>query len=136
MEVPFPEFPLCRVFVGGCVERGEGSSFRASAHTHISHVYKNWICVRSKKPETLRLRDGEPTNLMKHEYAHVLTGEGHTRRYWLTLARIGGYMERESYFGHQRKDFIPLRSRWIDVKRIVATPDVMNFLEPRLEPKT
>ena len=68
-QIDFPEFPRAKVFVGGCVERGDGSSFRASAHAHVKDSFAGWICVRSKKPETLRLPNGEPRNLMKHEYA-------------------------------------------------------------------
>ena len=118
MKIPFPEFPKAKVFVGGCVERGEGSSFRASAHAHTkAGEFQGCICVRSKKPEILRLPDGEPTNLIKHEYAHVLTLEGHTKRYWTVLASIGGYMERVSYFGHKKKDFDKLRIPWEKVNR-------------------
>lgn len=123
MQVEFAEFPRAKLFVGGCVARGVGSSFRASAHAHTSEKdkFKGWICVRSKNPDTLRLIDGEPTNLMKHEYAHILTGEGHTDRYWRVLASIGGYMERESYFGHKRSTYLPLRQKWEDVRHLVVT---------------
>ncbi len=37
------------VFVGGCIDRGEGSSFRARAHAHTSLVspHYGWVCVRA-----------------------------------------------------------------------------------------
>jgi len=65
------------IFVGGCVKRGTGSSFRAKAHAHNvkGSPYFGWICVRSLK------RVGEikgdvitkPSQLLWHEYAHILT---------------------------------------------------------------
>lgn len=131
MQVDFPEFPRAKVFIGGCVKRGEGSSFRASAHAHTSSSqYQGWICVRSKKPETLRLPDGTPSNLMKHEYAHILTLEGHTRRFWETLAKIGGFMERESYFGHKKETFIKMRVPWSEVADKVRA-DQLEFISER-----
>lgn len=123
MIVDFPEFPLTKVFVGGCIARGEGSSFRASAHAHNSKTDKHFgtTCIRSKKPDTLRLPNGEPSNLMKHEYAHILCpNEGHTRKYWTVLAKIGGFMEREDYFGHKAKDFLKMRVKWEQVSSQVA----------------
>jgi hypothetical protein len=73
-----PQWPEIKgVFVGGCVERGAGSSFRAKAHAHNvkTDPYFGWICLRSIK------RAGEvegnvitkPSQLLWHEYAHILT---------------------------------------------------------------
>ena len=99
--VNFPEFEQYRsqgfkgVFVGGCVSRGDGSSFRAKAHAHNEPYIKvgneivkdeqgnpklrkhfGWICVRSAK--RLYTRPGQPSNLMWHEMAHILTpGHAH-----------------------------------------------------------
>lgn len=57
------------VFVGGCVHRGDGSSFRRKAHAHVKAGDKpGWICVRSAK--RLYQPNGRPTLLMWHELAH------------------------------------------------------------------
>ena len=65
---------LTGVFVGGCVERGDGSSFRRKAHAHPTgqrwtHTHPGWICVRSAK--RLYQANGKPTLLMWHELAHL-----------------------------------------------------------------
>lgn len=80
------------IFVRGCVDRGEGSSFRAKAH---SHNYKNrplncgWICVRAFKRlgEVVTNNDGtqelvKPSRLLWHEYAHILTPNHHHDDTW------------------------------------------------------
>ena len=75
------------IFVGGCIKRGEGSSFRAKAHAHnqknTSHY--GWICVRSLKRigDYVSNDDGslsvvKPSRVLWHEYAHILTpNHGH-----------------------------------------------------------
>lgn len=74
------------VFVGGCVIRGEGSRFRAKAHSHINDSYKGWICYLSSKwlhvPE-----------IALHELAHILTGHGHTDKWRKKLLEIGGTLQ-------------------------------------------
>ena len=59
------------IFVGGCVERGDGSRFRAKAHAHTSKIdkYKGWICFLSAK--RLYTQHWKPSRLMWHEAAHI-----------------------------------------------------------------
>jgi Zn ribbon nucleic-acid-binding protein len=70
------------IFVGGCVKRGPGSSFRAKAHAHndTAGPWFGWICVRSLKRigETQGQTVTNPSRLLWHEYAHLLTpNHGH-----------------------------------------------------------
>lgn len=71
------------LFVGGCVHRGDGSSFRAKAHAHnkakgeaeYAHWLglpnrSGWICVRSEKRLWLN-GTKEPSRLLWHETAHI-----------------------------------------------------------------
>lgn len=74
------------LFVGGCVERGDGSSFRAKAHAHISGRNKGWICVRKAS----RLADRE---LMIHELAHIITGHGHDDTFRAMVRKLGGTLD-------------------------------------------
>ena len=101
----------CKIFIGGCVERGVGSSFRARAHAHNFQQrtgeaeYFGWICVRSIK----RIGDyhivcndngsheliiDKPSNLLKHEYAHILTpNHWHDDTWRKALRELGGRIE-------------------------------------------
>ena len=65
-----------RCYVGGCVSRGENSSFRRRAHAHVSKLdeFKGWFCIRSKKRVYTR-SSNKPSKLVWHEVAHLLVGE-------------------------------------------------------------
>lgn len=65
-------WPVAGVYAGGCVERGEGSSFRALAHTHTAEgdPFLGWICIRA--PRRLLTPSGAPSRILRHEVAHVL----------------------------------------------------------------
>lgn len=79
--VEYPELEAYRdrgfkgLWVKGCVERGEGSNVRYSAHTHKDGEFNGWICVKGHS--RLRRPDGKPTLLIWHELAHILSGSGH-----------------------------------------------------------
>jgi hypothetical protein len=89
--VPKESWPECLqghdkvvgVFIGGCVDRGAGSSFRARAHAHTHGTNAGWICVRGWR----RLYQRQ---LMLHELAHILCGQGHTDKWRKTLRALGG----------------------------------------------
>lgn len=74
------------VFIGGCVARGLGSSFRAQAHAHTSGEHLGWICIRGWR----RLYQRQ---LLLHELAHVITRQGHTDRWRNCLRELGGRVE-------------------------------------------
>lgn len=72
-----------RVFVSGCVERGDGSSFRKQGHAHNykTDPYFGWICIRS--PKRLYTSSGSPSRLMMEEVAHILTPNHKHDATWL-----------------------------------------------------
>lgn len=92
----FPE--VKGIFCGGCVERGAGSSFRASAHSHTNKAdkYSGWICVRGQKNLFSR-------NLMLHEAAHIITGQGHTLTWMKKYVEIGGDINSDFFHKYKEK---------------------------------
>ena len=73
------------VCIGGCAVTGKRlGSLHAHAHTH--DAYRGWICFRSRVTFAERL-----TRL--HELAHVVTREGHTKRWREFLLQIGGTLD-------------------------------------------
>lgn len=74
------------VYALGCVERGDGSRFRAKAHSHTHGQYAGWICYLSMKWLDCK-------ELALHELAHILTGQGHTDKWRNKLLEIGGTLD-------------------------------------------
>lgn len=74
------------VFVGGCVDRGEGSRFHAKAHAHTSGANKGWMCF-------LKFNRIKEPMLVKHELAHLLTDEGHNDKWRAKVLELGGTLD-------------------------------------------
>ena len=75
----------CRVFIGGCYERGPGSSFRAAAHAHDK---ARVVCVRS--PRRIFVEGtGRPSRVMFHELAHIISGHGHDDHWRAVMRNLG-----------------------------------------------
>ena len=95
------------IFVGGCVERGEGSSFRAKAHAHNlkSDPHFGWVCFRSMKRvgEVVMLDHAafafevmKPSRTLLHEVAHVLTpGHWHDDTWRRKMREMGQPIPRQ-----------------------------------------
>lgn len=79
-------FAVKGVYVGGCVCRGVGSSFRAKAHAHFNGAYAGWLCFR--RADRLECRE-----LVIHELAHLVCGQGHTDLWRDTVLRLGGTLD-------------------------------------------
>jgi hypothetical protein len=109
------------IFVYGCIKRGEGSMFRASAHAHNkkSDPYFGWICFRglrkvgkvflepikqfrSSDCQSTIIWDGAvlvPSKLLYHEYAHILAPNcGHTDKWREKMKELG-----QSTYGYGKK---------------------------------
>lgn len=108
------------IFIGGCVDRGEGSSFRARAHAHTKGCEnEGWICFRSIKRivgcvalTDMGEWDGEQLKanpILLHEYAHILTNRGHDFKWGKTLREIGGRLGHSKRFRTASEGFYSKR---------------------------
>ena len=103
VAVPLAMPEIKGIFLGGCVCRGVGSSFRAQAHAHNDHRDKffGWVCFRSIKrlgkyavvecdDGTAEIHIAKPGPTLVHEYAHILVpNQGHTDRWRAMMVKLG-----------------------------------------------
>lgn len=123
------EVPPFGLFIGGCVERGVGSSFRAQAHAHDDPTdpHHLWICVRSYRRLVLQHRHGW-SQLMLHEMAHLAAPGGHHDR-WRAAARTLGYRVPMRYQPNRGrgtgrvKNPVPAKSRMANAAARLASDD-------------
>lgn len=104
--VPLEMPEIVGLFVGGCIRRGDGSSFRHRAHAHVSKAdeWRGWVCVRS--PKRLSTPSGRPSRLMWHEYAHITTGHGHDAIWRARITEYGFPAEAKRYIRPVRQPFV------------------------------
>ena len=99
-------WPVMGVFVGGCISRGPGSSFRAAAHTHTApdDAFAGTICIRSAK--RVLTPSGKPSRLLLHEVAHVLAPKAKhgSPAFVKALAAVGLKTDSYSRAGRNRRD--------------------------------
>lgn len=99
---------LAGIFIGGCVQRGPGSSFRRRAHAHNRRgdAFFGWVCIRSAR--RLLAPSGKPSTLLLHEYAHILTpNHGHDEAWRAAITALGRPAEAKRY----RRPRNPLTTR-------------------------
>lgn len=121
-HVPADMPEVVGLFVGGCVQRGVGSSFRrvAHAHNHKGDETYGWICFRS--PKRVLTPSGKPSVTVYHEYAHILCpNRGHDRLWRETITRLGfpGEAKRvqKIYCKHREA-----RMQWEGNREVLACP--------------
>ena len=105
------------VFYNGCIERGEGSSFRRKAHAHNekNDRYFGWICFRSKK--RIFTKTGTPSMLLKHELAHILTpNHWHDDSWRKKVRELGGRVRRYETKEYHRKRGYGHKHKWILIR--------------------
>lgn len=81
------------VFVGGCVEHGEGiwRTPGMAAHSHLNRgPAQNWICLTEDRFLLMVDGSGRPNPVLTHEAGHVVTGQAHTREWAATVRKMGG----------------------------------------------
>lgn len=128
-KVSIPEYlqmldPRIKIFIGGCIERGIGSSFRHTAHAHNSTHYGKLkvidpdfgtICFRSIKRigryKTIEYEDGsitikiiKPSQTLLHEIAHILTpNHGHDKKWLEEYIKLGASKGKILYYKNRFK---------------------------------
>ena len=89
---------LAGISVGGCaraIGTARPGAFRRQAHAHVSprDPLRGWICLLSGKAGRLVTPTGRPTTLLVHEYAHLVSSDGHGPRWQRAVALLGAPAE-------------------------------------------
>ena len=100
-------------FLGGCIERKEGSNIRRSGHCHLigkenerrekrygsKDKFSGYICIKSHYADRC-VKDGKLTPLFKHELAHLIDmsrgGTGYGKGFKAACNELGLYR-----YGHK-----------------------------------
>lgn len=93
-----PDMPhFAGLYIGGCVSaHGFGDTF---AHSHVRRKGLEpwgWVCFRF--PGYITDATGEPSWILKHELAHIMTDEEHTVAWGAALEAMGGFVH--EYYRH------------------------------------
>lgn len=145
VAVPHSMPQIKGIFLGGCVAKGVGSSFRAQAHAHNhkDDPHCGWVCFRSIKRlgkyEMVEQDDGtalitisKPGSTLIHEWAHILVpNQGHTDRWRAKMRELGQKIKPH----HQKKAKLvtPLPVRKTMCATCPFRPDGWTEVRPLLE---
>ena len=98
---PFDWPEVAGLHIGGCID--DNRRFRHQAHAHnYGGKHPGWICVLSHRrifgttrtPEGGWVPTDQPSRLMWHEYAHILTpGHGHDDTWRAKMRELGQPIE-------------------------------------------
>ena len=91
-----PDNVIWGIYSGACVDErsawGVWENTAGHAHSISKAEWYGWICVRD--PRKVLTRGGMVSNLVLHEYAHLLVPDaGHTRAWKLAVTRLGAGSE-------------------------------------------
>lgn len=89
---------LWGVFAGGCIAGTEAVYWRNTdghAHVDLEDPWQGWICVAD--PTKVLTPKGNPSTLLLHELAHLLTGQSHGKAFQAACTVLGIPREGEHY---------------------------------------
>ena len=96
----FPELnEIWGIYVGdGCVTGQDPLEWlEVDAHAHVLDEWNGWICIAN--PAKVVTPNGNPTQLVLHELAHILCKKpGHGKKWYDTICRLGAKHEGKKYY--------------------------------------
>lgn len=122
----FPELnEIWGIYVGdGCVTGQDPLEWlEVDAHAHVLDEWNGWICIAS--PLKVVTVNGNPTQLVLHELAHILCKRpGHGRKWYDTICRLGAKNEGKKYYKPRPIPTIMNLQEVIDGQNERFTPNV------------